>query len=543
MAISVFQAAALTLVSYILWRAIRPYVVRSPLEKIAGPPSDSWWKGNFHQVFDRNGWQFHHDIVEKYGGVVKLHNLFGQEMLYVSDPLALHHIVVKDQYIYEPTHAFIRMNKMIFGEGLVSLLGERHRIQRKMMNPVFSSKHMRDLVPILYPVAHQLRDVLVRKVKKGEEEINVMKWLSLAALEYIGQGGLGYTFEALDETKTNEYNEAIRLISLTNFNLMLYRQFIHWVDNIGTASFRRKVVELLPEPMIRTLVRIVDVINRNSRDIYQKKKDALLQGDEAVNNQVGRGKDIMSILLQANMKAEKEDRLPETELLGQMNTFILAAQETTTGAISRILHLLAHNPHVQDRLREEVSTARDHGGDLDYDELMDLPYLDAVVRETLRVYPPVSQVVRTARKDIVMPLMYPIKAVDGAEISEVPVKRNTDVIVAIIAANRSKKIWGEDAEEWKPERWLKPMPESVSKAHMPGVYASMMTFIGGGRACIGFKFAEMEIKMILSMLLEKLAFEPGPEIYWAMSAQASPTVKGQTGHYPQLPLKVSLVMS
>ena len=78
-----------------------------------------------------------------------------------------------------------------------------------------------------------------------------------------------------------------------------------------------------------------------------------------------------------------------------------------------------------------------------------------------------------------MPLAWPILGTDGKTgIKEIPVKKNTNVIVSIIGANRSKRIWGEDAEEWKPERWLFPLPESVAKAHMPGVYASMYVIDG-----------------------------------------------------------------
>lgn len=73
-----------------------------------------------------------------------------------------------------------------------------------------------------------------------------------------------------------------------------------------------------------------------------------------------------------------------------------------------------------------------------------------------------------------MPLLWPIKSADGkSTIKEVPIKKNTNVIMSILGANRNTEIWGPDAEEWKPERWLKPLPESVSKAHMPGIYASM----------------------------------------------------------------------
>jgi len=260
-------------------------------------------------------------------------------------------------------------------------------------------------------------------------------------------------------------------------------------------------------------------------------------------NQVGMGKDIMSILLKANLAARKEDKLPEEEVIGQMNTFIFAGHDTTTGAISRIIHQLALNQDVQTKLREEVTAARREHGDLEYDILMGLPYLDAVCRETLRVFPPVSTLTRTTRKDIVMPLLWPIKSVDGkTEIREIPLKKNTNVLISVLNANRSKAIWGEDAEEWKPERWLKPLPESVAKAHLPGVYASMMTFLGGGRACIGFKFAEMEMKLVLSILLETFVISPGSkEIYWNMSGLQSPVVKGSTDNTPTLPLKVSFV--
>ena len=78
------------------------------------------------------------------------------------------------------------------------------------------------------------------------------------------------------------------------------------------------------------------------------------------------------------------------------------------------------------------------------------------------------------RQDVVLPLLFPIKAADGkTEIKEIPLKKNTGVIVSLMNVNRCKAIWGEDADQWKPDRWMKPLPESVAAAHLPGVYASM----------------------------------------------------------------------
>ncbi|KAI5118021.1 hypothetical protein M0805_003458 [Coniferiporia weirii] len=540
MALSIILTLILSACFYYFWRIL----FNKSFANIPGPPKASWWKGNFHKIFDANGWDFHQGLTNKYGTVVKLHMLFGDEQLYVSDPLALHYITVKDQYTYEETDMFIATNSLIFGMGLLSTLGDHHRKQRKMLNPVFSLRHMRELVPIFYPIAYELRDVLMRQVRGGSGDIDVLKWLSRAALEYIGQGGLGYSFSALDEerTRTSMFSEAIKRMSVINFKLTMHRQLLPWVMNIGTPSFRKKALAYIPSDLIRTLCDAVDVMDNQSKDIFNKKKRALEQGDEAVQRQVGKGKDIMSILLKANLQANEEDRLPEKELIGQMTTFIAGGQNTTSHAMSRILHQLVIHQSVQSKLRDEVTTVRKEHGDLDYDTLMALPYLDAVCRETLRVFPPISQLSRTTKKDVILPLLWPIKSTDGkSEIKEILLMKNTNVIISIIGANRSKRIWGEDAEEWKPERWLKPLPESVSAAHLPGVYSSMMTFHGGGRACIGFKFAEMEIKLVLSVLLETFVFGPGPEVSWQMSAVATPVVKGAGKDRFELPLSLSLV--
>lgn len=75
------------------------------------------------------------------------------------------------------------------------------------------------------------------------------------------------------------------------------------------------------------------------------------------------------------------------------STFILGGMDTTSNALSRILHLLAQKPVVQERLREEIIEARG-GDDIAYDNLVKLPYLEAVCRETMRLYPPVQFVIR-----------------------------------------------------------------------------------------------------------------------------------------------------
>ena len=77
-------------------------------------------------------------------------------------------------------------------------------------------------------------------------------------------------------------------------------------------------------------------------------------------------------------------------------------------------------------------------------------------------------------QDAVLPLGTPIKGVDGTEIHEVPILKGTTIIVNVTACNTDPAIWGEDSGEWKPERWLQPLPESVSSARIPGVYSHLL---------------------------------------------------------------------
>jgi hypothetical protein len=79
----------------------------------------------------------------------------------------------------------------------------------------------------------------------------------------------------------------------------------------------------------------------------------------------------------------------------------------------------------------------------------------------------------SALSDTILPLSAPIHDVDGRKIQEVFVPKDTNVYIHIYNLNRDPSIWGPDAAEWKPERWLEPLPESVREAHIQGAYANM----------------------------------------------------------------------
>ena len=77
-------------------------------------------------------------------------------------------------------------------------------------------------------------------------------------------------------------------------------------------------------------------------------------------------------------------------------------------------------------------------------------------------------------RDTILPLAWPIKSAGGkSEIREIPLCKNTKITIAAYGCNRSKAIWGEDAHEWKPERWIGGQAEEAAKVRLPGVYSSM----------------------------------------------------------------------
>ncbi|KAI0955823.1 hypothetical protein AcV7_006386 [Taiwanofungus camphoratus] len=528
--------------TWILWQCIRYRSIRQLLERIPGPPSQSFWTGNVIQFSARNGMVFEKEVAQNYGPVVKISGLFGHPILYVYDLKALQ-TIIKDQDIYEESNIFIKTSLLLFGPGLFSTLGDHHRQQRKLLNPVFSPNHMRHLLPMFYDVVHNLRDAIVFQVVDGHGEIDMLHWMGRASLELIGQGILGYSFDPMVKDASDALGNALKTLSPTMHSVVRLHQMLPYVSELGPAWFRRRMLEIVPSRQLQKLKRIVDTIAQRSSEIFSARRSALQRGDESLFQQVGQGKDIMSILIKANMEATQTDKLGEDEMIAQMSTMLFAGTDTTSSIMARILHLLAQHPDVQEKLRQELLHARKEG-DLGYDELVQLPYLDAVCRETLRVEPPVSiAAMREPRRDAVLPLSEPICGTDGRMIQEIPIPKGTTIIIGILGCNINKALWGEDAHEWKPERWLSPLPPAVDEARIPGVYSKTLTFLGGGRSCIGFKFAELEMKAVLSVLLSTFSFELTDDlIVWNLANVNYPTA-GKGNMEVKLPLKVTLLKS
>jgi len=184
----------------------------------------------------------------------------------------------------------------MFGEGLSTTVGDQHKQQRKMLNPVFHTNHMRNMVPIFYDITHKLKDAISRRVSDGPKEIDVLNWLTRTALEMIGQGGFGHSFDRLEQDELNPLAEAIKAIVPTLGPLLIFYPLIPFLSKLGTPAIRRKLLLAIPWPRLQKLGKSIDLISEASQEILRTKRELLANRDEALMEQVGEGNDIMSVL-------------------------------------------------------------------------------------------------------------------------------------------------------------------------------------------------------------------------------------------------------
>ena len=100
---------------------------------------------------------------------------------------------------------------MLLGPGLLTTESQQHRKQRKMLNPVFSAAHLRNMSHIFYDIAHKVQKAIASRVGKEPQEIDVNGWMARTTLEMLGQAGLGYSFDDFVSDSTDLYGESLKL--------------------------------------------------------------------------------------------------------------------------------------------------------------------------------------------------------------------------------------------------------------------------------------------------------------------------------------------
>ncbi|KAI0690556.1 cytochrome P450 [Cerioporus squamosus] len=549
MVIFLFLGLSALLSVAVVLRILHRYLKKSPLDNLPGPPSDSLLLGNV--LLLRNpltAGKFTASLCETYGSAHRIHGVLGERLLHVFDPRALHSILVGDMEHFPKEVTPLNALSLLLGPGILSTNGPQHRRQRKLLSSAFTQAHLRDMASIMYDVAHKLREAMGKHstANAQQPELDINAWMAKTSLEILGEALLGYSFRNFDGDGRDSFGESIKLFFATVGKVPLVAFLVPRLSRFLSGSQIRRLFRIVPfSPNLHRLLDISEAMQCRATEIVEMKKAGLRGSEKDQLRGVGERRDIMSILLQSNMAASEADKISDEELIAQVSTVMLAGLDTTSTGLSRILYVLAQNSTAQDRLRAELLGAQCHGinehtgPSVPLDELMRLSFLDAVFRETLRLYAPASFMLRVAAKDIVLPLTWPVRGKDGSVMSEIFVPRGTHLVPNLKACNHNKALWGDDALEWRPERWMGELPRELYEAHVPGIYSNLMTFSAGGRSCIGVKFAELEMKIVLSVMLTAFKFElTDKPVVWNFSVVEYPTM-GESSTKPELLLKVT----
>ncbi|CAE6473526.1 unnamed protein product [Rhizoctonia solani] len=379
------------LIVFLFFRRYRKYKLAIPLPgPPPDPPSTSYLTGHFKRLFGLHGIAFQEEVFKAYGPTVRMAGILGAQFTFTLDPGVIHAVLVKDRLKFEQIQEKILISRSLFGGGLVGLRGTVYfylvhdcRLPylkgRNIVNNVnYFIRSSQDIILANLPIFTDVAKRACRAFDKSlsNEVIDVIPWTMAAALELIGQAGLGYSFNSFSGEK-NDYGMASKSVAQLFIKLM---PFIPIYPYLARLPITRDLLVWIPFSLLRQVLRATSLQNEQAEQILCE-RSAMLARKVSLKSGAGRGKDIITQLMEAN------EGLDRKAMIGHMNVFIFAGRETMSSTIARVLDILSENPRIQERLRDEVLECREA-------DILKLPYLDAVIKEVLRFYPAAAYIYR-----------------------------------------------------------------------------------------------------------------------------------------------------
>ncbi|KAH8343015.1 hypothetical protein KR059_003873 [Drosophila kikkawai] len=435
----------------------------------------------------------------KYGRIYKVW-VIHQLAVFSTDPRDIEVVLSSQQHItknnlYKLLHEWL-------GEGLLMSTGRKWHGRRKIITPTFHFKILEQFVEIF----DQQSTVMVKQLQSradGKTAINIFPVVCLTALDIIAGELLEFLFLYRDSflvflrletamgTKINAqmdpnlpYVKAVNEVT----NIMITRfihawQRVNWIFRLTQPSVAKR-----QDAAIKVMHDFTENIIRQRRQALVDSPDKGQTEDQVDDLGQKRRMALLDVLLQSTIDGAP---LSDEDIREEVDTFMFEGHDTTTSAISFCLYEISRHPEVQQRLQQELREVlgEDRERSVTLRDLGELKYMENVIKESLRLHPPVPMIGRWFAEDV--------------EIRGKRIPAGTNFTLGIYVLLRDPEYF-ESPDEFRPERFEADMPQGHPYAYIP--------FSAGPRNCIGQKFALLEMKSTIGKLLRHFELLPlGPE--------------------------------
>ena len=403
--------------------------------------------GDNLREYARDPLGFLSDCAREYGDVVRL-RFMGQNLFLLSDPDLIEYVLVENNRNFTKAR-ILKRNRRLLGEGLLTSEGEFWRRQRRLAQPAFHRKSVAAYGEVMVTYAKRSLEAW-----RDGQTIDVHEEMMHLTLEIVAK----CLFDADLGARTTDVGKAMK-VALENFSSQ--RRLVRIPRGVPTPHNIRF------EMAARNLDEIVGAI------IEGRRKGGEYKGD------------LLSMLVLA--EDEDGERMTDKQLRDEVMTLFLAGHETTANALSWTFWLLSLSPNAEAKLAEELERVL---GDRTptMSDLSDLPYVERVVKESMRLYPPAWVVGR--------------EAIAECEIGGYRMPAGTTALMSQWVMHRDPR-YHENPERFAPDRWTAKYAKALPRfAYFP--------FGGGPRQCIGAGFAMTEACLILVTVAQRFRMELSP---------------------------------
>ena len=387
----------------------------------------------------------------------------GQHAFFLNHPDLVRDLLVVNAHKFIKGRALQRA-KSLLGEGLLTNEGETHLRQRRMTQPAFHRERIKSYAEAMTEYAAKMRD----EWRDGETR-DIDKEMMRLTLQIVGKT----LFSANVEDEADEIGKALTtLIEMFDYLLLPFSEILEKLPFPQAIRFKRA-----KETLDKT---IYGIINEH------RKSGATDKGD------------LLSMLLAAQDETDDNRRMSDRQVRDECLTLFLAGHETTANALTWTFYLLSQNAEKEAKLHEELSRVLPNGRTPAIEDLPHLKYTEAVLAESMRLFPPAWALGRLA--------------IEEHEFGGYKIPKNSLVLVSMYVLQRDARFW-QDAGNFQPERWL--AENAVKEANQKFIY---FPFSSGIRRCIGESFAWTEGVLLLATLASKWRLRLLPEQKIGMSA-------------------------